>query len=88
MLGELAKRVVNLVVSLLAAVTFFLVPIGGKTLWQHTVAIFSTREAAELERAALDTGRDVVDQARAPFASASARPPAGSASSAARRAGP
>jgi hypothetical protein len=34
-LGELAKRAINFVVVVLAAVTFFLVPLGDKTLFQH-----------------------------------------------------
>jgi hypothetical protein len=46
-LGDFVKRVVNGLVLLLAALTFFLVPIGRKTGAQHVVAIFSTRPARE-----------------------------------------
>jgi hypothetical protein len=46
-LGDFVKRVVNGLVLLLAALTFFLVPIGRKTAAQHVVAIFSTRPARE-----------------------------------------
>ena len=47
MLGDFVKRVVNGLVLLLAALTFFLVPIGRKTAAQHVVAIFSTEPAHE-----------------------------------------
>lgn len=47
MLGDFVKRVVNGLVLLLAALTFFLVPIGRKTPAQHVVAIFSTEPAHE-----------------------------------------
>lgn len=60
MLGEVAKRVVNGVVLLLAAVTFFLVPLGGKTPAQHVVAIFTTPSAREAAGAAAGAGRKVV----------------------------
>jgi hypothetical protein len=46
-LGDFVKRVVNGLVLLLAALTFFLVPIGRKTAAQHVVAIFSTEPAHE-----------------------------------------
>jgi len=46
-LGDFVKRVVNGLVLFLAALTFFLVPIGRKTPAQHVVAIFSTRPAHE-----------------------------------------
>ncbi|MBI2394034.1 MAG: hypothetical protein HYV09_30970 [Deltaproteobacteria bacterium] len=64
MLGELVKRVVNLVVVALAAVTFFLVPLGGKTLYQHLRAIFSTPAASELGRELKKTGETVVKEVR------------------------
>lgn len=60
MLGEVAKRVVNAVVLLLAGVTFFQVPIGGKTPAQHVVAIFSTAPAREAAGAAAGAGRKIV----------------------------
>jgi hypothetical protein len=59
MLGDLAKRIVNLVVVLLAAVTFFLVPFGQKTLFEHLKAVFSTPEAAEMGREIAKTGASV-----------------------------
>ncbi len=48
MLGELVKRGVNLLVLGLAGLAFFTVPLGERTLYQHCVAIFSTREARAL----------------------------------------
>jgi hypothetical protein len=59
-LGDFVKRVVNGVVLLLAALTFFLVPIGRKTMAQHVVAIFSTAPAHE-------AAVDVADAARKAF---------------------
>lgn len=47
MLGDFVKRGVNGLVLFLAALTFFLVPIGRKTGAQHVVAIFSTPPARE-----------------------------------------
>lgn len=63
-LGELAKKLVNLVVVALAAVTFFLVPIGDKTLFQHLCAIFATKPAAELGRDLKKTGEQVVHEVK------------------------
>lgn len=57
MLGEIAKRVVNAGVLFLAAVTFFLVPLGRKTAAQHVVAIFGTGAAHEAADACADAGR-------------------------------
>jgi hypothetical protein len=57
--GELAKRVVNAGVLFLAAITFFLVPLGGKTPAQHLVAIFGTAPAREAADACADAGRRV-----------------------------
>lgn len=62
MVGELVKRGVNLVVVALAAVTFFLVPLGSKTLYQHLCAIFATKEAGELGRELEKTGKTVVKE--------------------------
>ena len=62
MLGELAKKAVNLVVVALAAVTFFLVPVGNKTLFGHAKALFATREADELGRALESTGRKLAEE--------------------------
>lgn len=61
MLGELVKRLVNLVVVALAAVTFFLVPLGDKTLFQHLQAVFGTPAAGELGRELKKTGEGVVN---------------------------
>ena len=65
MLGDFVKRVVNGGVLLLAALTFFLVPIGRKTAAQHVVAIFSTEPAHE-------AGVDLAVAARKAFQRASA----------------
>lgn len=64
MLGDLAKRIVNVVVVVLAAVTFFLVPLGDKTLFQHVRAIFSTPAAGDLGRELKKTGEDVVQEVK------------------------
>lgn len=59
MIGDLAKRAVNLAIVLLAAVTFFLVPFGRKTLFQHCKAIFTTAPAEELGRELEKKAKDV-----------------------------
>lgn len=64
MLGDLVKRAVNLVVIALAAVTFFCVPLGSKTLFRHVCAIFATKEAAELGRELKGKGDEVVQQVK------------------------
>ncbi len=64
MLGELAKRLINLVVVVLAAITFFLVPLGSKTLYQHMRAIFATPAADELGRELKKTGEGVVQEVK------------------------
>ena len=46
-MGNFVKRLFNGVVVLLAALSFFLVPVGKKTTAQHCVAIFTTRPARE-----------------------------------------
>lgn len=80
MIGELIKRAVNLAVVALAAVTFFLVPLGQKTMFQHVCAIFSTKEAGELGRELEKTGKTVVAEvehevvAKAPPAPSGAAP--------------
>jgi hypothetical protein len=63
-LGEFAKRVINLVVVVLAAITFFLVPLGSKTLYQHVRAIFATPAADELGRELKKTGEDVAREVK------------------------
>jgi hypothetical protein len=62
MVGELIKKAVNLVVVVLAAITFFLVPLGTKTTFQHLCAIFSTQEAGELGKELERTGKTVVEE--------------------------
>ena len=54
MIGDLIKRLFNGVVVLLAALTFFLVPVGGKTPAQHLVAILTTAPAREAASAFRD----------------------------------
>jgi pyruvate/2-oxoglutarate dehydrogenase complex dihydrolipoamide acyltransferase (E2) component len=60
MVGEVLKRVVNAAVAALAAVTFFLVPVGDKTPAEHLVAIFRTAPAREAAGAAAGAGRKIV----------------------------
>lgn len=59
MLGNLAKRAVNLAILFLAAVTFFLVPFGRRTLFQHCKAIFATEPATELGKELEKKGDEV-----------------------------
>jgi hypothetical protein len=63
-LGDLAKRLVNGVVLLLGALSFFLVPVGGKTSAQHLVAIFSTKPAREAAAAFASAARQVVHEVK------------------------
>ena len=64
MLGNLARRAVELAILFLAAVTFFLVPFGSRTLFQHCRAIFSTEPAAELGREIEKKGDEVVSEVK------------------------
>ncbi|XXY53883.1 hypothetical protein WME91_22360 [Sorangium sp. So ce269] len=64
MVGDFFKRLVNGVVFLLAALTFFLVPIGRKTAAQHAVAIFSTPPAREAASAFAHIARRISTEAR------------------------
>jgi hypothetical protein len=80
--GDLLKRVLNLVVIALAALTFFLVPVGARTPAAHLVAIFSTPPAREAGAAFVEAARHVaaraageLDALRAPRRA----PPAGDA---------
>ncbi len=57
MLGNLIKRLVNTAVLCLAALTFFLVPIGRKTGFQHAVAVFSSPAAREAGASLADATR-------------------------------
>lgn len=59
MLGDLTKRLVNGIVLLLGTLTFFLLPVGGKTTAQHMVAIFSTKPAREAATAFSTAARQV-----------------------------
>ncbi len=82
MLGNLAKRAVNLAVLALAAVTFFLVPFGRRTLYRHLVAVFTTEPAVEMKREVEAKGRQIVDEVRhdvmpGPSSSALASPDGG-----------
>lgn len=65
MVGDFFKRLVNGVVFLLAALTFFLVPIGRKTAAQHLVAIFSTPPAKEAAAAFAHLARRISAEVRA-----------------------
>lgn len=58
------KRVVNAAVLGLAALTFFLFPIGGKTAFQHTVAIFTSKPAREAGAAFAAAGHRAADAVR------------------------
>ncbi|WP_437588154.1 hypothetical protein [Sorangium sp. So ce1000] len=62
--GEFFKRLTNGVVFLLAALTFFLVPIGRKTAAQHLVAIVSTPPAQEAASAFAHIARRIATEAR------------------------
>ncbi len=62
------KRLVNGLVLLLAALTFFLVPIGRKTAAQHCVAIFSTPPAREAATALAGAAKKAASRAGEAFA--------------------
>ncbi len=64
MLGELVKRAVNLVVLGLAVLAFFTVPLGERTLYQHCVAIVSTKEAKALGEGVEHAGKTVEHEVR------------------------
>lgn len=57
MLGNFIKRLVNVIVLGLAAFTFFLVPIGKKTAFQHFMAIFTSPPAREAGTSFVEAGR-------------------------------
>lgn len=65
MLGDLVKRVVNGVVLATAALAFFVVPLGRRTLAQHVVAIFTTPPAREAATACVDAAHLLVERASA-----------------------
>ncbi len=57
------KRLVNAAVLGIAAIMFFTVPVGDKTLAQHAVAIFSTQPAREAGAAFLGAGKRAIGRA-------------------------
>lgn len=61
MLGNTVKRLVNTAVLGLAALTFFLFPVGGKTAFQHSVAIFTSPPAREAGASFAEAGRRAAD---------------------------
>lgn len=65
MLGELTKRVTNGAVLFVAAIAFFLVPVGKRTLAQHVAAIVSTPPAREAASACVEAGKKVAQRAKA-----------------------
>ncbi|WP_437673374.1 hypothetical protein [Sorangium sp. So ce131] len=75
MVGDFFKRLVNGVVFLLAALTFFLVPIGRKTAAQHVVAIFSTPPAREAASAFAHIARRITSEARTELEKLNKPPP-------------
>ncbi len=76
MVGDFFKRLVNGVVFLLAALTFFLVPIGRKTAAQHLVAIFTTSPAREAASAFAHIARRITTEARSELEKLRNPPPA------------
>ena len=74
-LGEVVKRVINGAVLFIAAITFFLVPVGEKTLAQHVVAIFATPPAREAADACAGAGRRVAERAEDGWKTARQAPP-------------
>ncbi len=76
MVGDFFKRLVNGVVFLLAALTFFLVPIGRKTAAQHVVAIVSTPPAREAVSAFAHIARRITTEARTELETLRNPPPA------------
>jgi len=64
-LGDALKKLVNVLVILLATFAFFTVPVGKKTGAQHLVAIFKTKPAREAASAFADAARQIVKKVRA-----------------------
>jgi hypothetical protein len=62
-LGDLAKRLVNGAVVCVAAMAFFLVPLGRKTLAEHLAGVLGTGPAREAAAACAGAGRRVVTRA-------------------------
>lgn len=65
MLGNLVKRLWNIAVFGLAALTFFLIPIGRKTAFQHAVAVFSSPPAREAGASFAEAGRRTAESVHA-----------------------
>ena len=65
MLGNLVKRLLNVAVFGLATLTFFLVPIGRKTGFQHAVAVFSSPPAREAGASFAEAGRRTAESVHA-----------------------
>jgi hypothetical protein len=53
---SLGKRAIEAVILLVALYAFVFVPLGERTLWQHTRAIFSTPEARQAGRELTQAG--------------------------------
>jgi len=75
-LGDLAKRVVNGAVLFVAALAFFLVPMGRRTLAQHVAAIVGTHPAREAAAACADAGRRAAARAQEELKGKRKAPPA------------
>jgi hypothetical protein len=73
-LGEIAKRLVNAAVVFLAAITFFLVPLGDRTPAQHVCAIFDTPAAQRAADACAEAGRRIAESVTPEARSAHAPP--------------
>ena len=65
MLGNHVRRLVNAAVFGLAALTFFLFPVGGKTPFQHSVAIFTSPPAREAGASFAEAGRRAASSVQA-----------------------
>jgi hypothetical protein len=73
-LGGLLKRAFNALVLGLAALTFFVVPVGKKTAAQHFIAIFTTKPAKEAGRAISGTAKSVAADVEAKLQKMRAKP--------------
>ena len=62
MIGNLARRAVELAILFLAAVTFFVVPFGRRTLFQHLRAVMTTEPAEEMKREVEAKGRQIASE--------------------------
>jgi hypothetical protein len=63
MLGNLARRFVDIAVTVLAIYAFFRVPIGRHTAFGHLAAIFSTEPAHEAADDVRSAGAELRDRA-------------------------